>query len=251
MFDHPISLFFISLFGLWLSERIGASVHRWRTLKEDQRDDFNIIQAATLTLLSLIIGFSFSLAITRYEQRKNYEEEETSAIATEYVRAGLLPAADASGVRRLLRNYLDLRILFYRTSDEGDLRKIAADTAQRQTEMWSVVEVSATAHASPVVTLAVSGMNDVLNSEGQTQASYWNRIPDAAWSLMISIAICSQLLLGYGSRKSEARTGLLFVMPLVVSIAFLLISDIDSPRRGFIKVVPQNLISLSESLPRR
>jgi hypothetical protein len=251
MFDYPIPLFFLSLFGLWLSARIGLSVHRWRTLREDQRDDFNVIQAATLTLLSLIIGFSFSLAINRYEQRKNYEEAEANAISTEYVRAGLLPAADAAGVRGLLRKYLDLRILFYRTRDEDGLRKLNADTGQLQAEMWSAVQASGTAHASSVVALAVSGMNDVLNSQGYTQASYWNRIPYASWSLMISIAICCHLLLGYGSHEAEARTGLLFVIPLVVSISFLLIADIDSPRRGFVNVVPQNLISLSQSLPRQ
>jgi hypothetical protein len=83
MFDSPIRLFFLSLFGLWLSAQIGASVQRWRTLEENQREDFNVVQAATLTLLSLIIGFSFSLAINRYEQRKNYEEEEANAIGTE------------------------------------------------------------------------------------------------------------------------------------------------------------------------
>jgi hypothetical protein len=92
-------------------------------------------------------------------------------------------------------------------------------------------------------------MNDVLNSQGYTQASYWNRIPVAAWSLMIAIAVCCHLLLGYGGFKVDAGNGLLFVMPLVVSTAFLLIADIDSPRRGFINVIPQNLISLAQSLP--
>jgi hypothetical protein len=249
MFDYPVVLFFFSLLGLWLSAQIGASLHRWRTLKEDQRDAFNVIQAATFTLLSLIIGFTFSLAINRYEQRKNYEEAEANAIGTEYVRAGLLPAGDAAGVRGLLRKYLDLRVLFYQTHDEDDLREIDADTAHVEAEMWSAAEVSGTAHVSPLVALAVSGMNDVLNSQGYTQASYWNRIPTEAWSLMISIAICCHLLLGYGGGKAHARTGLLFVMPLVVSISFLLIADIDSPRRGLIRVGPRNLISLSQSLP--
>jgi hypothetical protein len=66
---------------------------------------------------------------------------------------------------------------------------------------------------------------------------------------MISIAICCHLLLGYGGRRPEVGSGLLFVMPLVVSISFLLIADIDSPRRGFIHIIPQNLLSLSQSLP--
>ena len=63
------------------------------------REDFGFILAATLTLLGLIIGFSFSMATSRYDQRKNYEEAEANAIGTEYVRADLLPAADAATVR--------------------------------------------------------------------------------------------------------------------------------------------------------
>ena len=65
---------------------------------------------------------------------------------------------------------------------------------------------------------------------------------------MATIAICSNLLIGYGMRRAEAKALLLFVLPLVVSISFFLISDIDSPRGGIIRVRPQNLASLSQSL---
>ena len=105
------------------------------------------------------------------------------------------------------------------------------------------------AHQTPVVALVVAGMNDVLNSQGYTQAAWWNRIPTSAWGLMIVIAICGNLLVGYGTHTPEAKASLLFVLPVVVSIAFLLIADIDSPRGGLIHVVPQNLVSLSQSLP--
>jgi hypothetical protein len=101
-----------------------------------------------------------------------------------------------------------------------------------------------------VVALAVSGMNDVLNSQGYTQAAWWNRIPPSAWGLMIAIAVCCNVLVGYGAHSVKTREGLLFLLPLVVSIAFLLIADIDSPRGGFIHVVPQNLVSLSQSFPK-
>ena len=98
-----------------------------------------LVLGATLTLLGLIIGFTFSMAISRYEQRKNYEEAEANAIGTEYVRADLLPAADAQRVRTLLANYTDQRILFYRTGDAQQLSRVNADTAQLQTELWSTV----------------------------------------------------------------------------------------------------------------
>jgi hypothetical protein len=97
-------------------------------------------------------------------------------------------------------------------------------------------------------TLAVAGMNDVLNSQGYTQAAWWNRIPIAAWGLMAVIGIFSNVLIGYGARRAEAHALLLLVLPLVVSIAFFLIADIDSPRGGVIRVHPQNLVSLAGSL---
>src|SRR5271157_3115133 len=99
MLDYPPLIFLVSLFVLWLSAQIGASLRRMRPLKEDEHDDFDIVEAATLTLLGLIIGFSFSMAISRYDLRKNHEEAEANAIGTEYVRAGLLPAKDAAAVQ--------------------------------------------------------------------------------------------------------------------------------------------------------
>ena len=112
------------------------------------------------------------------------------------------------------------------------------------------VGAAAAVCANTVVTaLALSGMNDVINSRGYTQAALWNRIPYAAWGLMAAIAVCGNVLLGYGSRDARA-TALSFVLPLLVSISFLLIADIDAPRHGMIRVTPENLISLAQSLGR-
>jgi len=89
-------------------------------------------------------------------------------------------------------------------------------------------------------------MNDVLNDRAYAQAAWWNRIPLAAWNLMVSIAVLCNLLLGYGAHRNS--THLFLVLPLALSIAFLLISDLDSPRGGIIRVAPQNLAGLAESL---
>jgi hypothetical protein len=247
--DTPLLVFALSFVVLWASAWIGASVlRRRRKLEENVREDFGVILAATLTLLGLIIGFSFSMAISRYDQRKNYEEAEANAIGTEYVRADLLPAADAAKVRALLRDYLDQRVLFYLTRDTQQIPQINARTAQLQTELWSAVLAPAAALPTPMVALAVSGMNDVLNSQGYTQAAWWNRIPMAAWGLMAAIAVCCNGLVGYGARNVKAEGILRLILPLVVSISFFLIADIDSPRGGVIRVNPQNLVSLVDSL---
>ena len=97
-------------------------------------------------------------------------------------------------------------------------------------------------------TLVLSGMNDVINRQGYTQAAWWNRIPTSAWWLMILIAVCSNVLVGFGSHRARGRWLFLLVVPVLASIAFLLIADLDSPRGGFIRVAPENLDTLASSL---
>jgi hypothetical protein len=245
--NYPLIIFVLSVFLLWLSTRAGIAIRQRKQLEGETRDDFDLILTATLTLLGLIIGFSFSMAISRYDQRKNYEEAEANAIGTEYVRADLLPADAAAKVRSLLSTYTDGRILFYTTRDPGELKRVNEQTAQLQNQLWSAVVPPAEAQPTPVLALTVAGMNDVLNSQGYTQAAWWNRIPVAAWCLLIAIAICCNGLVGYGSHGVKGMGALILVLPVIVSISFLLIADIDSPRGGLIRVRPQNLHALADS----
>lgn len=247
--DYPLAVFVASFVILLCSVWTGVLVfRRWWPPKESTRDDFGVIQTTTLTLLGLIIAFTFSMAVSRYDQRKNLEEAEANAIGTEFLRADLLPAVDAAKVRALLADYFDQRVLFYTTRDEEALVKINARTAQLQAALWSAVAAPAAAAPSPTMAVATIGMNDVLNSQGYTQAAWWNRIPRAAWLLMLLISICCHVLVGYGVKDPKEERALLLVLPLVMSIAFMLIADIDSPRSGVILVQPVNLLSIAESV---
>ena len=247
LLDAPLLLFAVSFVAFWLSAKVGGALRaRLRPLAEGERQDYDMVITATLTLLGLLIGFSFSMAISRYDQRKNYEEEEANAIGTEYLRAELLPAEPASQVKKLLTEYLQLRISFYETRDAQKLAQIDGDTTRLENELWIAVRNAATSQPTPTVVLAVSGMNDVLNRQGYTQAAWLNRIPIAAWILMGAIAVCCTLLIGYTAHGSKTFAPL--ILPLAVSISFLLIADIDSPRGGLIRLLPQNLMSLSQVL---
>ncbi len=250
LLNYPVLVFVLTFIALWISARIGANIRRRRPdMAEDGREDFGVILAATLTLLGLIIGFSFSMATSRYDQRKNLEEEEANAIGTAYVRADLLPAADAAKLRPLLVAYVAQRVLFYKSRDAEEIRGINAKIAQLQSDLWAAVRAPALAQPTAVNALVVKGMNDVLNSQGYTQAAWWNRLPRAAWWLMAAIAVCCNLLLGYGVRDAKKESRLLLVLPLVVALSFFLIADIDSPRGGAIRVSPLNLMSLAATLP--
>ena len=247
LLNMPIVLFFVSVVLLWGAAWLGVLLCK-RNLEQTERDDFGIILGATLTLLGLIIGFSFSMGTSRYDQRKNLEEAEANAIGTEYVRVALLPNADAANAQGLLKAYLKERLLFYTPADAGRLEQINADTSALQTKLWAAVRVPAIAKPTPVNTLVLAGMNDVLNSQSYTQASWWNRIPITAWVLMGLIAVAANVLVGYGSHPAKGRAIFLLIVPFLASIAFVLIADLDSPRGGLIHIRPQNLLSLSDSL---
>ena len=245
--DTPIVVLAIALVAQAIAAYIGDFLRkRAHSFKQGERHDFSVVQAATLTLLALIIGFSFSMAVSRYDQRKTLEEAEANAIGTEYLRADLLPGDGASRTRELLKKYIDLRIAFYEERNAQRVAEIGQQTASAQGELWSAVLPAVASQPTPIMALVVSGMNDVINAQGYTQAAWWNRIPVGAWAMMALLAISCNLLVGYSEhRKSEL---LLFVLPFVIAIAFSLIADLDSPRGGAIRVHPQNLLAASQSM---
>lgn len=244
--DHPLLLFFVTLLILWLAAWIGMSLRTPHQGPPDSvRQDYGTIVGATLTLLGLLIGFTFSMATSRYDQRKNLEEEEANAIGTEYARLDFLPPGDAARLQVLLREYTGTRIRFYLTRGQANLERINADTAKTQNQMWALVAGAAKLQPSPLAALASSGMNDVLNCQGYTQAAWWNRIPVAAWLLMFLIAVLANLLLGYGMHGKALVLSI--ILPLAVAVSFFLIADIDSPRGGVIRIQPQNLDALAAS----
>ncbi len=247
VFANPLSLLAVAFISQLLAAWIGHLVRRKSRLPETvEHGDLGTILPAALTLLALIIGFSFSMSVSRYDLRKNYEEAEANAIGTEYVRADLLPAAEKARVKDLLAQYTDQRIQYYVSRDLAQLQQNDAQTANLQSALWKTVAGPTLAQPTPVGALVASGMNDVLNSQGYTQAAWLNRVPFGAWVLMIMVAVVCNFLLGFSERRTTQAT--LLVFPVIVTMAFFLIADIDSPRGGIIRVVPQNLIALSQSL---
>jgi len=244
--DNPFAVFLLGLILQGLSVLAGDLIRkRTHHFRQGERHDFATVQAATLTLLALITGFSFSMAVNRYDQRKTLEEAEANAIATEYLRADLLSGDIASHTREQLRKYIELRIAFYRARDPRAADAIGQRTASQQLELWSSV-LPAANPPTPIAALVIAGMNDVINAQGYAQAAWWNRIPIGAWAMMLLMAISCNVLVGYGEQRKCAV--ILLVLTVVISIAFFLIADLDSPRGGVIRVIPQNLQAVAQSM---
>jgi hypothetical protein len=247
MIALPTPILVMTFAVLCVAAWLGAT--RFEKLRAEAgalREEFGVIQSATLTLLGLIVGFTFSMALDRYEQRKDYEAAEANAILTAYQRADLLPAADGAKVRALLRSYLEQRVRYFSTRNPYALDESNAATAKLQGELWAVVTGPALANPNSVTALVASGVNDVVNAQGDTHAAWSNHIPGTAWMMMGAIAIFSTLLVGIGLRHASGFSHMLAVLPLVIAIAFFLIADIESPRLGIIRVMPDNLVGLAE-----
>ncbi len=188
------------------------------------------------------------MAIDRHDQREIFEEGEANAIGTEYLRADLLPPKAAAATKDLLIQYIDQRILFYSKQSPEKIQEIRSKTDQLQNALWNEILPVVRSQPTAPIALVASGMNDVLNSQGYVQAAWWNRIPFTAWALMAAIAVCANLLVGFGARNFEKNTGLFMIFPFVISVSFFLIADIDSPRGGVIRIEARNLAALKNNL---
>ena len=244
--DRPVLMLVVSFVGLLLAAMLGVVAHKaWNPVKASDHNELAIVQSAALTLLGLIVGFSFAMAISRYDQRKGLEEADTNAIGTEYLRAGLLADDAAANARNALKRYLDLRIQFYVTSDEGALARIGAERAKLEADLWAAARSLSAVSPTPITTLVASGLNDVFNSTDATAAGWLDRIPVPAWWLLMMIGVAANVMLGYGARRFDP---LLIVVPLTISVSLFLIADIDSPRGGVVQVPALNLTRLAKSL---
>ncbi len=249
LFDHPAILGVLVFMLLWAAGAVSGWCIRGRGPRNaEAKEDFGLLTAAILTLLGLIIGFTFSMAINRYDQRKGFEEAEANAIGTEYARADLLPGTEAAAVKRLLKEYTRERILYYRPLGRAELDQSAATRGRLQQELWSTIVPAARAQPTPITALVVAGMNDVLNSEGYTQAAWLNRIPVEAWALLLLIALVASIMIIFSAPTLQRRSPLLLILPAVVAISLMMIADIDSPRGGLILVGAPNLQIVLEQM---
>lgn len=246
---HPAVLFVV-LFAFFVAAvAFGAFIRRRiRELSDEERADFGVVQTATLTLLALLIGFCLSMAVGRYDTRKTLEEAEANAIGTEYARADLAGAPIDTRMKSALFDYARLRVSYYRTGDRARQTQIARETATLQARLWDLAKQVGKDQPTPIGSIVVTGMNDVLNSQDYSEAARINHIPLGAWFLLIAIGGFACIVQGYGARGALRKGWLVTVLPVTVSLSVALIADIDSPQGGIIRVQPQNLSRLVVAL---
>lgn len=245
--DQPLLFLVLTLVVMLFAARAGLYFRRRRgPMSDDERDELNLVLTSALTLLALIIGFSFSMAVGRYDTRKNDEAVEANAIDAEYLRVGLLANADTGRLRALLQQYINERIATYEQPDTTRMLELRASSKTLQHEMWSVVEKNVSKRRDSIGALVAQGMNEIIDAQGSSAASWSNRIPLEGWALMFAIALCCCSLIGFDTKINITAVSGHLILPVLIAISFYLIADLDTTHAGLIRVSPDNLVSAAQ-----
>jgi hypothetical protein len=206
------------------------------------------LQAAVLSLLALLLGFSFSMAETRYETRRQLVVAESNALGTAALRAQLIDEPQRSEVTRLLRRYVDVRIAFHRVDADATRMRLAGnETRELQGALWS--RAAAARPRDDVTSLFVQSLNDVIDLHARRIAAFENRVPRAILTLIVCVAVVAFAFVGYGSGLTGGRHFIITLLAIVVFVSVIvLILDFDRPRSGMVRVSQDSMLRLRRSL---
>ena len=218
---------------------------------EAAKSELGAVEAGILALLGLLLGFTMSMAVVRYEARKQLVLEEANAIGTSYLRTRLLPAPEGAEIARLLREYVALRLQYAGIRDDLDrLHAIREQTAQLQNEFWNRAVSYAGKAPNPYLPgLLVQSLNQVIDLEAARWMAFQNRVPPTVIYVNGIVAVLAAIIVGYafgfGGRRSLFPTTLL---ALAIAVVLAVIVDLDLSRKGFIQVSQQPMIDLQRQL---
>jgi hypothetical protein len=198
------------------------------------------IQASILGLLALLLGFTFSMSMQRYDSRSLALIDEANAIGTAILRVQLLPEQFQDDANNLLREYVDLRIAVGKIdlTQRADRDKFNQQISALQNRLWSLAVMATNEDARGVTTGAfVSSLNTLIDSQGKRNALLQMHVPEVVLMLLFVVFTSSGGILGYSSGLSGKRVfaPIVLVSSLITLIVFIII-DLDRPKRGLIQV---------------
>ncbi|MEI6176178.1 MAG: hypothetical protein WCS43_04740 [Verrucomicrobiota bacterium] len=208
------------------------------------------VQGAVLGLLGLLLGFSFAMAVGRYDTRRALVVDEANSIGTTWLRADFLPATHQREVKELLKRYTRIKLEDSKaaTTREATTRS-QVEIAKIHQVLWSHAEASAAEKPSPVTVSFITTLNETIDLHASRKAALLNHVPGAVWLLLLVVSGCGAWASGYGSGTGGLRSAFnQWVFPLLIGVVITLISDIDRPHQGLIGVSQQPMQDLLDSM---
>jgi len=233
-----------------LGYRIGRA--RRTTPADRESAQFVSIEVAFLALLSLLLGFTFAMALSRFELRKQMVVQESNAIGTAALRAHFLPMSDRTEVRDLFDRYVEIRLSAVLGTEASSpaRRELDAEATRLQTQLWNMAAAAADADPRSVpLGLFAHAVNQLIDIKAQRDVAVANHVPESVLLLLFAFAILAAGVLGYGNGLTGVRIRVpTAIYSIVVVLVILLIIDLDRPQRGLARVSQESMIQLQSIL---
>lgn len=223
----------------------------FRSLTSADESGGKLIDGALSLLLGLFLAFSFSLAAGRYEHRQDLVVAEANAIGTAYLRCDLMQDELRETCRKHFREYTDLRIAISKAdADTGELRKLALQSQDKQTVLWSMLAEAARASPSTNTSLWLQAMNEVIDRHGERVAAYRRHVPAAVTVMLLGLCLIWAMSNGYSQGAANRRNPVGWpAFALLIAIVVYIIFDFDRQSAGLIRLdASQSLMDLRDSM---
>jgi len=202
---------------------------------------------ATLGLLAFMLAFTFGLAGSRFEDRRQVLLSEANAIGTTYLRAAMLPEPMRTESRTMLREYVDVRL---ESIQPGKLKQSISKSEELHERLWSQAVAATEKDRSPITGLFIQSLNDLIDLHAKrVMAGLRSRIPASIWLVLYFLAVLSMGAMGYQEGLTRMRRSVAAVaMVLGFSAVLFLIADLDRPGQGSLQISQQSMIDLKKSM---
>ncbi len=237
LFDHPVLLFLATFIFLALLAQLGFRIRQtYPASKQDAlHEQMKEGRDGIVFLLSLLLGFTLAMALTRYDLRKQLLVDEADAIGTTGLRAHLLPDPQGRQITRFLADYADARVAYFKAGNDRKSTEATLVRANRiLTQIWQLTQEAARAAPTPITSIFIQSLNETIDISEKQIATLENRVPFSVWLMILVIAVLACLVSGLAVRQRMLISMLL--TPLTAAVVISLTADLDTPRTGLIRV---------------
>jgi hypothetical protein len=224
---------------LILTTEVGYRSYLWVRVRRDMTSEegSSFVMASALTLLALLIGFTFNMAQSNYELRRDLVTHEANAISTAHLRQQLLDTPQRRELNTLMAEYVRVRMGFSRAhGDREAMDTVGVQTNLIQARIWEATDRALETPAGQRISVPLlTATNDMFDDAERRYAAFDARIPTRILRSLLAYAVGSALLVGLtlaatGSRHFISTSGL-FVL---IALALSLIIDMDNSAAGLI-----------------
>lgn len=243
-------LFFLVILMLGIALECGYRIGWWRhhRLADEKEQPVGAMVASTLGLVALVLGFTFSLAASRFDARRMAVLDEANAIGTTYLRARFLPQPQRGRVEASLREYAAVRL---KGTRELHTEEALEQSEVIQTQLWQNGAEVANQHPNSItVGLFIQSLNELIDLHAKrVLVGIRSRIPLVIWIGVFGLAVLGMMSVGYqaglsNTRRSPMMSGLVLAFAIVLS----LITDLDRGQEGLLRVGQQAMVDVQHMM---